>query len=62
MFYLFKWTVSLDFRPLVSVINQPYRPPIKRLKPFGILLHVRRDSRFESRQNRFRNRKLSPET
>jgi hypothetical protein len=50
--------VSRDFPLLVFFINQPHIQQINRLnlinrpKPFRIWLRIRRDNRFESRQNR----------
>jgi hypothetical protein len=46
----FKGTVARDFRP--SVFSIPYTSLINRLKPFCIWHRIRRDNRFESRQNR----------
>jgi hypothetical protein len=47
-----KGTVARDFRPsFFSLINPTYRALIHRRKPFRIWLRIRRDNRFESRQN-----------
>jgi hypothetical protein len=51
---LLKGTVAREFR--LSVFfhqSTPYMSLINRLKPFCIWHRIRRDNRFESRQNRF---------
>jgi hypothetical protein len=48
-----KGTGSWDLRPSVFSSNNPPRalPLIHGLKPFRIWLHIRRENRFENRQN-----------
>jgi hypothetical protein len=60
LIYRFKGTVSRDFR--TSVFFHQSTPPralIHRLKPFRILLLIRRENRFGIRQNRLRPQKTT---